>query len=67
MIRWLMRTGLLVSTASCAPAAMQPVERLAHAGIEHRVIERMVAVVVEEELERAFALPHRSLRAPWRA
>ena len=32
---------------------VQPVERFAHAGIEHRVIERMVAVVIEEELERA--------------
>ena len=49
---WLIRTGLLVSTAIRFWAADRALERFAHAGIEGGVVEIVLAVVLEKILER---------------
>ena len=48
----LMRTGLLVSTAMPHARIPQAVERFPHAGIERRVIQLVLAIILQEELER---------------
>ena len=44
------RTGLLVSTAIGTSAAMQSVERFAHAGIERGRVQHVLAIVVQENI-----------------